>query len=361
MTQAIRYKLLRNGAEYGELFSGDNAPTLRADASGEIKMSLQGTFLPDAYDSKGNKVEVDWLTDEIKPELIIDGVAMPLGVLMPSTVEPSKDRSAHTLSIQAYDRCWRVRDNKVEGSLHLPAGTNYIDAIEGLLISSGIATTLKTPTESTLAEDREDWQTGTSYLTIINELLSEINYNQLWFDQNGYAVLEPVSNPTAGNIDHTFTNQKRDPRNAKEVEAISVYPKISRKTDIYQAPNVFVCICSNADKDAGMVAKAVNSNPQSPLSTIRRGRRIVQVVNVNNIASQNDLQAYADRLLHDSMTTGEIIMVETPLLAGFGVEDVSAIRYDDLSGICIERAWEMELTAGGTMTHKLEKVVVNLG
>ncbi len=359
--QTIRFKLLRNGTEYGERFAGDNVPTLRMDCRGEIKMSLQGTFLPNAYNSQGNIVEVDWLSDEIKPELVIDGVATSLGVLMPSTVEPSKDRSAHTLNIQAYDRCWRVRDTKVEGSLYLTAGTGYIEAIEGLLTSSGIATIIKTESEEELSEDREDWETGTSYLEIINTLLSEINYKQLWFNENGFAILEPISSPTAANIKHTFTNQKRDPRNAKEVQAISVYPKITRKTDIYKAPNVFICVCSNPDKDAGMVAKAVNNNPQSPLSVMRRGRRIAELVKVDNIASQNELQAYADKLLYDSMTTGETIMIETTLLAGFGVEDVCAVRYDDVSGICVEKSWTMQLTAGGTMSHELEKVVVNIG
>ena len=361
MTQEIRYKLLRNNYEYGELFSGNNTPTLRAESSGEIKMSLQGSFLPIAVDAHGNKVEVNWLTDEIKPELIIDGISTPLGVLMPSTVEPNEDKGSTILSIQAYDRCWKVRDTKVEGTIYLSAGTAYLDAVEGLLTASGITTIIKTPSNAVLPEAREDWKTGTSYLKIVNTLLSEINYKQLWFNENGFAVLEPVSSPTAENIQHIFTNKKRDLRNEKEVETISVYPKIKRKTDIYQAPNVFVCVCSNADKDAPMVAKAVNSNPQSPLSTMRRGRRIVKVVNVDNIASQEELQAYANTILYDSMTTGEIITIETPLLPGFGVQDVSAIKYDDVFGICIEKSWSMSLTPGGTMQHTLEKVVINLG
>lgn len=359
-TESIRYRLLRNGLDYGEIYA-DGAPTLRMDGNGEIKMSMQGNFLPIAVDSRGNSTEVDWLADEVKPILNINGEDFPLAVLMPAKVVPSKDKNKETLNVQFYDRCWRVRDMKVEGSLHLTAGTMYLDAVEQLLTSSGIGTIIKTPSTATLTEDREDWQTGVSYLTIVNQLLSEINYKQLWFNASGFAMLEPVSTPTAVNIQHTFTGNKPDQRLQKEIEAIRVHPKITREMDIYQAPNVFVCICSNADKDAGLVAKAVNTNPQSPLSTMRRGRRIVQVVNVDNIASQAELQAYANKLLNESMITGETIRVETALQPGFGVEDVTAINYEDVFGICLEKQWEMQLQAGGTMTHTLEKVVINLG
>jgi len=352
--------MMRNGIEYGELYAM-GTPTLRMQSSGEIKMSLQGTFLPDAVDSRGNKVEVDWLADEIKPVLILNGEINPLGVLMPSTVTPKEERGVETVELQAYDRCWRVRDYKMEGALYLTAGTAYLDAVEQLLTASGIATIIKTPSEAALAEDRQDWETGTSYLTVVNDLLAEINYKPLWFNATGFAILEPASTPTAEHIQHIFTSTKPDPRNRKEVEAVRLLPQISRKTDIYEAPNVFLCICSNADKDAGMKATAENNNPQSPLSTMRRGRRIVKEVRVNNIESQTELQAYADRLLYESMRTGEVINAETMLQSGFGVDDVTAIKYGETLGICVEEAWTMQLTPGGTMSHELKKVVINLG
>jgi len=361
-SESIRFKVIRNGAEYGELFAADSAPVLRMDRSGEIKMSLQGSFLPTVIDARGNKVQPDWMSDEIEPILCIDGTEKALGVLMPEKVTPKESKGKKILEIQALDRCWRVRDTKVEGSVYLTAGTAYLTAVEQLLAASGIATVSKTPSDAVLSEAREDWQTGESYLRIINTLLREINYKELWFNQQGFAVLEPASVPKAENIQHIMTNRKPDPKNRKEVEAIRVYPSITRETDIYEAPNVFVCVCSNADKSAGMKATAVNDNPKSPLSTVRRGRRIVKTVNVSNIASQTELQAYTDRLLYESMTSGETIRVETMLQQGFGVEDVTGVQYDDDTfGICIERAWDMQLTPGGKMTHTLEKVVINLG
>ena len=110
-----------------------------------------------------------------------------------------------------------------------------------------------------------------------------------------------------------------------------------------------------------MVATSENTNPQSPLSIQRRKRRIAKVVQVNNIADQTELQAYADRLRNETMISGETIQVQTALLPGFGVDDVTAIRYGDLFAVCIERSYTMDLRVGGMMNHTLEKVVINLG
>ena len=73
------------------------------------------------------------------------------------------------------------------------------------------------------------------------------------------------------------------------------------------------------------------------------------------------LLAYADRLVNDSLTTGETITVTTGLLPGFGVDDVVSLRYGETFDICVERGWTMELRVGGKMSHILEKVVLNLG
>lgn len=352
-TVDFRYRVLRNGGYYGEIYApADAAPILRMDESAEIKMSLSGTFYPQVFDRDGQQLPADWFADEIQPILVIDGIEHALAVLAPASVTPYETATSKLMAIEAYDRSWRVRDSYIETRLFLASGVNYITAIEQLLSAASISSVLATPTSATIPENRSDWDLGTSYLTIINELLSEINYNPLWFNADGVAILEPVSVPTANNIAHTL-----DADNVKSL----MLPQISRETDVYSAPNVFLCLCSNPDKSDLMTATAENTNPESPLSIQRRGRRIVRVVTVNNVASQTELQSYADRLRNESLIGGETISVSTALLPGFGVADVVALHYGDLAALCIERAFEMELRVGGNMRHTLDKVVYNLG
>lgn len=355
----FNYVIVRTGADYGKIWPAQNsAPSLRMDESGDIKMSFSGEFLPTVFgfdDRPMAGAEVDWLSDRIRPELVIDGTAHPLGVFLPSTVQESTNISGtelKTLHVEAYDQCWILQDHYTETSQYFASGTNYLAAVETLLTSTGIALISATASAATMAEAREDWGIGTSYLEIINQLLSEINYKPLWFNSSGTAVLEPASVPSAANILHTF--DLRDP-------SVLIRPKIQRKTDVFSAPNVFICVCSNADKSAPMVATSENTNPQSPLAIQRRGRRIAKVVQVDNIADQTELQAYADRLRNESMITSETINLSTGLLPGFGVGDVAGLIDGDQMDVCIERAWSMELRVGGTMQHTLEKVVISLG
>lgn len=338
----IQYIIRRNGAYFGKLYA-IGTPQLRCDDSSALKMSLSGDFAPNEL--------ADWLRDEIQPVLIIDGVEYPLAVLMPATVIPTKTATTASLHIEAYDRCWRVQDVTTEDILYLAAGANYVQEIQRLLVSCGIDTVLATPSDAVFSEAREDWDIGTSYLDIVNQLLGEINYNPLWFNAQGAAVLEPVSVPSVSRLKHVLDESN--------VESM-LLPSISRETDIYRAPNVFLCVCSNPDKTGPLVSKAENTNPQSPLSIGRRGRRIMKKIQVNNIENQAALDAYAARICNESMIGGETIRVQTGLLPGFGMADVTALRFEGVDELCVEKAWTMSLGVGGTMQHTLQRVVINI-
>lgn len=340
----FRYQVLRNGADFCEIHPVDSI-SLRMNDSAEIKTSLSGSFLPPRED-------VDWLSDEIAPIMILDGVEHPLGIFLPATVEPSLSDEGTSLRIEAYDRSWLARDSKLQERQYFASGTNYVEAVSSLLASSGISTISAQATDKTLSESREDWEIGTSRLSIINELLQEINYNGLWFDADGLARIEPFVEVNAANIKHVI--------DAEDKNSL-LLPGMQRSMDVYNSPNVFVAICSNADKADGMVAVAENQSGQSPLSIQRRGRRIVQVTRVNNIASQEELQTFANRQLTDSLVSGETIQIQTGLLPGFGVGEVTALQYGDIFSLCRERAWAMQLQPGGTMTHTLERQVLQIG
>ena len=357
-TVDIRYQILRHGAFYGWLAApADSGPTLRMDAEAEIKTALSGTFGTWVTDADGKRVEPDWLSDEIEPILVIDGKEHPLGVYEASKVTPTESNNVQSLQIEAFDRCWRVRDTKAESRVYFASGTGYVTAVEQLLVASGISVVLATPSSASLQEDRE-WDIGTSYLQIVNELLGEINYSKLYFTAEGFAVLRPATVPSAADLSHRISDDPDDlAAGADRIDAL--LPRLTRTTDVYSAPNVFVAYCANPDKSGNMVARAENLNPQSPLSISRRGRRIVQVTQVNNIASQAELQAFVDRQRNDSLTGGETLQISTALLPGYNVRDVVGLKYKELSALCILQGYTMELRVGGSMQMTLQRVVYN--
>lgn len=341
----FRFLVIRNGGEFCRLHPANNSkPMLECDDADSISTHLSGSFMLPGE-------EVDWTTDEIQPEMILNGVPYKLGRYLPSTVDEVDDGVQKYLQITSYDRGWLIRDHRAESRPFFASGTNYLEAVVSILASSGITQIAETACGKTMTEDREDWDVGISWLEIANQLLDEINYEHVWFDGDGTCVLEPKTAPTGEHIDRILD---------ENVIESMITPGYRIGSDIFNRPNVFICVCSNADKGAAMRAVAENTNPQSPISIPRRGRRIAKVIQVDNIASQEDLQVFADRQVTDSMMLGETIQIQTALLPGFGVGDMVALRYGDLYSVCRDRKWSMQLGVGGKMSHTLERVLMNL-
>lgn len=338
---SVRVDVLRNGATVTSLqIIGE--PTIDSNSESELKTSMFGIFKDDS--------DVNWLTDELKPFQIIDGEEYPVGVFPIGTYSTHTDENGVlSVSVEAYDRSLYLHQRKTESILHLSAGTNYIQAVEQLLVDAGIFLYMATPTAEVLPTDREDWDIGTSYLSIINTLLSEINYGQIWFNSNGLAVLQPAKTPSPSNIDHQYSGQDK----------INVLQRPnSVETDAFDTPNVFIVICDNPDLPEPLIASAVNDNPLSALSIIKRGRRIVQVHRVDNIASQAALDDYAQRLRSSSMLASEVATISTANVPGHGVYDTVALVHPDLDGIFQEISWHLILAPGQTMIHKLRRSIL---
>lgn len=340
-TVDARLDIIRNGVKAGEIYAVE-APHVRMDATALIKTALTV--------SVKKSQDFEPLTDEIRPVLIIDGQEHSCGVYLPATVTETLSSGNSICSIEAYDRSWRVETTLWLPGQKLAAGTNYLDAVETLLLTAGISLVSRTPTAAVLAADRT-FDAGTSLILIVNQLLAEINYNELWFDSDGYARLEPFAPATADQIDFVL--------DANDVHSL-LLPELAEELDIFSAPNVFVCVVSSPERDEALVATAENNNPGSLLSIPRRGRRIQSFVKVDEIAGQTELDAFAQRLCWESMAFGETVTISTGILPGWGVDDVIALQYGDYSGIFQSTAWEMDLAAGGTMTHTLKRVVISI-
>ncbi len=336
-TVDFSFPVYRNGVQQTELLA-INAPILNMSSDGDIHTSLTGTF---AYDASFNL-----LTDDIRPQVIINGVKYQLGVFYPATVTESDDSSGRNYSITAYDKGWILQSSLTESTLYFPKNSNYITAIVNLLNSCGINSLNITQNSAVLQTAREDWPIGTSYLRIINNLLDEINYNPIWFNSLGQAVVEPETVPNSGNIKHYL--------DASNVESL-ILPSKTNTLDIYSRANVFIVICSNPEFSS-MRAVSENNFYASPLSIQRRGRRIVSVTKVDNIPSKTELQKYADLLMQQSMNVVETIKVSTAIFPDWGVNDTVAFNYNETRGLCTSAGYSMSLEPGGKMSHTLRKV-----
>lgn len=338
-----KIKVLRDGGCLTELeWDARSSPVVDVSADAEIKSSFQGTFLENAV--------FDMLKDELQPVIGIGGAERPLGIYRCATASISRDSSGRRLKIEAYDRSWCLKSTRTEHILHFSAGEKYIDVILRLLAGAGIVLAVTTASAAVLPAGREDWDIGTDHLTIINQLLSEIGYRSLWFDAFGYARIEPYTAPDGRAIVRQYSS--------RDISRLPMAPEYSEEADLFDAPNVFVCICSNADRAAALTATAVNDSPISGKSVFRRGMRIVEVVKVDQAADQAALQAYADKLKFESTLETRTVQFAVPPEAGHGMWDVIAVDHPDIGGIYLETGWRMTLGAGEKMTIRARRTVI---
>lgn len=338
-----RFEVIRNGAvtEHNLTAVGDDYPTVTMAADGEIKTSMYGVF--------EHNDNVDYLNDEIRPYYIKDGIEYPLGIYMVGTLTTKHTKYGKDEdTIEAYDRALRLKQTKTETRYYIAAGTPYMTAIQSLIMGAGIPRIRMDDCEDTLATDREDWEIGTEYLTIINALLSEINFSDVWFDFDGVARLERYEAPSSSNIDREY----------RDDEYSIIAPEYTEEMDIYEAPNVFIVNVSNPDYDNPMTATGINDSMISALSTVRRGRRILATpVELDNIASQTALQKYADNLAVKSMFATQKIKFYTAVNPAHGVGDVIGLYNGELVGVYEETDWKIEIRPGALMEHQAKKVV----
>lgn len=332
-----RFDVLRDWTKLCELEALDGA-TIRMQTGAKVKTALSATFRDDA--------RVNWLSDLIRPMVWEDGAWVPLGVFTVANATEDYIDDAGYIQIDARDCGAIVQRQTVEAVFTIPAGTLYTDAVRNLLYTCGIERVRCQPSPAVLATAREDWEIGTSKLDVINQLLEEINYSDLWFDAQGYACIEPPKSTGTG-VQHSYY--------ADEISILDAAYTI--ESNAYSSYNVFIGVVSSPDLDAPMTAIAENNDPVSPLSTANRGRIPMPVMKLDNIASQEELQAYVDQIRNQSIISTQTVAFTTAVCM-HGVGDFVYLSHHHAKGVWKETEWSIRMGPGGVMTHRAIKEVM---
>lgn len=342
-TILFRADILRDNAKDREItIAPGSSVSMNADA--DIKRTARFTL----YEP------LDWLNEEIKPYMLLqigDQYAeFPIGVFIPSTPRRNGSDGANEWTIEAYDRTVILAEDGLDEPLYIQAGTLYLDAIQDVLVSTGIENIMVQDYVYTVIPADREFEIGQSKIDVVNALLSEINFNKIYCDVDGRFVLSAFKEPSPDRIDFTYT-----------ADALSIISAdTSAETDFYGMPNVFIAVCSNPDLDIDYRSVYVNDNPLSEFSTVQRGRRIIsEVYQPDQIASQVDLDAYIRRIAFEqTQTASETVSFRTALMPVHGLLDTLEIRHPDINGVFSESSWTLPLEAGAEMDHIARRVVL---
>jgi len=341
----FRYALLDSSNNLKQLLDTVESGSIAYDTVQQIKRTAKFTMQDDG--------SINFISDRIQPFALLqmtDGAfaQFPLGVFLLSTPPRQTDPSlVVTRSVDAYDLLQILVDDKVADRYTVTAGTRYTDAITTLLQSAGFTQMNITSDPRTLPTTL-DWKIGTAKLTIIDALTTPINYRQLWVDENGIPIGQPYLVP-----------DQRAPEYTYQDDANSVtFPQVNQALDLFSVPNKWVCVVTETDR-AVITSQYTNSNPDSPTSTVNRGRTIVKYVTASNAPDQASNDTYAQQMAYKDSQVYETVNFSTAIMPFHADLDVFTFIFSKLglSAKFEEVAWSFPLQAGGQMKHAIRKTV----
>ena len=340
MISDFRIDVLRDRVKIGEVLT-DKA-RVDYDSSSAVMRSMSvemyGTTVADAG------FTFDKFKDRLRPVLISDGVESSLGIFMIVSAPRRISETENTMSIEAYDETMIVKQAAFENRTYYAAGTQYLTIIQNILVSLGFTDILMDSTSASLAADIE-YAPGDNYLEAINDMLDAMNYRHLYQDSNGIIQIRKITEPDSPEFVY------RDQRD------FSIIENIREESDIYDLPNVVIGVYSSPDS-AVKVYKKVNSDPNSSISTVNRGYKVVKKVELYNSASTTDLTNYVDRIAFEAMQATETVRFDTVAEGGHEMDAVIQVDVEGMAGLYVEKGWTIDAASGSyVMTHRAERKV----
>ena len=271
-----------------------------------------------------------------------------LGEFLLSSPTRTEENGQVIREVEAYDGLVILTDDKFDSAYTVTAGTNYVQAVIDILASAGITKYNVPETDKTLSKDIV-FEVGKEKLYAINDLLRAINYESIHVDVNGYFTSAYYRSPADRASEYEyFTNSDS-----------VVFGGYSEELDAFALPNKWV-VKADRGEEVPLVSTYVNDKPESPLSTINRGRNIVDYRELNDIADQVTLDAYTERIVYESSQRFGKITFETGLMPMHDYSDVFNIYFNDLevSGKYSETSWSMPLAVGARMKHEVRRTEI---
>lgn len=212
----------------------------------------------------------------------------PLGTHMIQSPSTSFDGKITSVSMDAYTPLIELKECPPPIGYALLKDQNIMDIAYRLVREHARAPVVSTTDDQTLYSDFVS-DLNDTWLTFLKDLISNAKYN-FSLDEYGRILFAPVQDIASLQPKWTF-----DDGNSS-----ILYPSISMDRDLYGIPNVVEVIYSKGYDT--YTATAVNNNPNSPISTISRGRKIVYRETDPDLIgnpTKKQIDKYAEQLLRN--------------------------------------------------------------
>lgn len=211
-----------------------------------------------------------------------------LGTFLIQTTPSSFDGKTKYISLDAYTSLLELNETKPPIGYYIPKGVNIMDEVYRIAREHSRAPVVKPSCSETLFSDFVA-DVDDTWLTFLNDLMGNVKYTFM-LDELGRILFSPKQDTES--LQPVWTYNDDD---------ISIlYPDVDMNNDLYGIPNVVEVVYSNGGTP--YYARVVNDDPNSPTSTVSRGREIVHRVTDPNMIgnpTNEQIDEYAVSLLKE--------------------------------------------------------------
>lgn len=215
----------------------------------------------------------------------------PLGTFLVQTPSSSFDGKIRSVSMEAYTPLLELKENPPPLGYSIPKGENIMKMAYQLTRDHMRAPVVETACDTKLFYDFVA-DTNDKWLSFVTDLIANAKYT-FNLDEMGRVLFAPKQDTASLQPVWTYSDDNSS----------ILLPDLDMDHDLYGIPNVVEVIYSNGGDS--YYAKVVNDDPNSPISTVNRGREIIyREADPDLIGdpTENRIHEYAEQLLRELST-----------------------------------------------------------
>ena len=211
-----------------------------------------------------------------------------LGTFLVQTPSSDFDGKNRNVTMDCYTPLLELKENPPPLGYTLMKGENIMKRAYEICRENCRAPVVETKLEKVLEANFVS-NTDDTWLVFLQDLLAQAKY-KFYLDEEGKILFAPIQKLEQLKPVWTFNDDNSS----------ILYPDINLEHDLYGIPNVVEVVCSTGTEM--YTARIVNDDPNSPTSTVNRGREILYretSPNIQGIPSIEQINEYAERLLEE--------------------------------------------------------------
>lgn len=333
---------------YGNITSGSVELAAFTDTKASCSFEFEGGTPPDTTDL----VRIYYSFDDDDGE----HAEVTIGTFFVTYGDVQYTRDGDTLKESGSADGSSVLSALIERKLGAPytvdTGTDCVDAANAIVTGFGLPT--NSPSSPGITTNgAHTFEPDDSWLTVINWLLTNANYQAAYPDPYGNVMMVPYVDPEARAITQTF----RDDRHS------IMYPEVSMANDWRETPNV-ARLCYSTDDECIAASASMISGARASLAG-RGGREVTLVEQVDELdgATQADrldnLKAMAKQRLIDQSAEIEKVTLTHAYIDGIVPNSAIAIEYSDMTWRGNVTNMQVDLSPSTPCTTQLRRFVPN--